>query len=346
MSPSWRPLVGVLLLALSAPARAGVTRGVDPVSLGETGSIKIGGAPQITMPLNPSVLLAPSLVAPALVGAPAPVLPDPALRLPVQPVQMTAPRGPSASLLTPTPVAQPVRTSVEALRLTGAALDQSAPSSPDSAQNIDALFDGTRAHAAADASVDASAQSGTPRATGLTRATQKTARRMPDGVKRAFQNSGVLGGGTAGIGAALYTWTQTLASAPTLPQYALLALPLLLIPFHFSLVSGFWASRYYAYPRMSPAIKSIFQRAWRAASLLYPLSAAAALAYWFQLVSASPEVLALLGLPALIALGEVVHHFIYRIVPERAQDKGKSLLDWRSRLGGNIGQQLSRMRAK
>jgi len=35
-----------------------------------------------------------------------------------------------------------------------------------------------------------------------------------------------------------------------------------------------------------------------------------------------------------------------RVVPERAQDKKKSLLDWRDRLGGNIGAQLRRMRVK
>ncbi|MEK7233381.1 MAG: hypothetical protein AAB268_06170 [Elusimicrobiota bacterium] len=53
-----------------------------------------------------------------------------------------------------------------------------------------------------------------------------------------------------------------------------------------------------------------------------------------------------MGLPALVALGEVTHHFLYRVVPERAQDKKKSLLDWRDRRGGNIGAQLRRMRQK
>lgn len=70
------------------------------------------------------------------------------------------------------------------------------------------------------------------------------------------------------------------------------------------------------------------------------------MAAWTQLLGREPAMLAIMGLPLLVALGEVTHHFIYRVVPERAQDKGKPLTDWKSRLGGNIGQQLSRMRRR
>jgi hypothetical protein len=46
------------------------------------------------------------------------------------------------------------------------------------------------------------------------------------------------------------------------------------------------------------------------------------------------------------AAAEVTHHFVYRISSERRQDDGKSLLVWKSRVRGNVGQQLLRMRRR
>ncbi|MCM2305784.1 MAG: hypothetical protein NDJ72_13870, partial [Elusimicrobia bacterium] len=216
--------------------------------------------------------------------------------------------------------------------------------SAEASREISALFDGAGAGADAAASVDAGPSS--PRGPALAPSTPRPSRRMPEGVKRAFQNSAVLGGGMAALGGGLFAWTQSLLSAPTPAQFALLAAPLLLIPFHFALVSGFWAGRYYAYPKLSPAGKAAFETSWRALAVAYPVAALGMMAAWFQIVGNNPTMLALMGLPALVALGEVTHHFLYRVVPERAQDKGKPLTDWRSRAGGNIGQQLKRMRRK
>jgi len=269
-------------------------------------------APALAAPLS-SPLLAPSIIA-------------------AQPVAL-------AAALQPAP-AKPV----DALRATGAALTKLAPASPEAASELKGLFDGGVKNGSPAIAADASLS--IARAPALAPATPRPARRMPEGVKRAFQNSAVLGGGMAALSAGLFAWTQSMIGSVTPVQFGLFALPLLIIPLHFAFVSGFWAGRYYAYPRLSPAGKTAFRRAWLAVAALYPLAALTAIALWIQLIGTNPALLALMGLPALVALGEITHHFLYRVVPERAQDKGKPLSDWRGRLGGNIGQQLKRMRAK
>lgn len=335
MSRSKPLLAAALYLLFSAPAaRAGVGRAVEVSLPGET-SFKTGGAPAISLQLSPLANLAPMSLAPAL-AAPAPTLSP---LLPVPSLIAAQPGVSQAALASPS--VAPARP-VDALIQTGAALGKGAPA--EGGAELSKLFDGEGSRSGSAASVDG----GAPAARGpaLAPATPRASKRMPEGVKRAFQNSAVLGGGMAALGAGLFAWTQQLASAPTPAQFALLALPLLIVPLHFALVSSFWASRYFAYPRLSPAAKSAFQTAWRALSIAYPLTAVAALAAWFQFIGNNPTMLLLMGAPALVALGEITHHFLYRVVPERAQDRKKSLFDWRDRLGGNIGAQLRRMRAK
>ena len=169
---------------------------------------------------------------------------------------------------------------------------------------------------------------------------------MPPGVAKAFKNSAVLGGGMAALSAGLWTAFQHMANAPSAAAFAVVAFPLLLIPLHFALVSGFWASRYWGYPKMSEAGKTAFRQAWSALAFLYPTAALGAMAMWLQAFGDNSAMLLLFGPAALVAMGEVAHHFLYRGPAERAQDKGKSFLDWRDRVGGNIGQQLRRMHAK
>ena len=60
----------------------------------------------------------------------------------------------------------------------------------------------------------------------------------------------------AALGGGMYAWATSMIPQMTVPQFALFTLPLLVIPLHFALVSGFWAGRYYAYPKLSPAGKS------------------------------------------------------------------------------------------
>ncbi|MBI2787857.1 MAG: hypothetical protein HYX59_04175 [Elusimicrobia bacterium] len=332
-------LAALLGAAAPAPARAGVGRAVEVALPGEATTFKTGSSPAVTLQLTPVAGLTAPGLAPALAAPLAPALQAPT---PLAPSALTpAPAALTAAAL-PAPAA-PVKT-VDALRRTGTALTEAAPASDGASREIANLFDGGGARAADPAGVTASP--GVSRAPALAPSAPRPARRMPEGVKRAFQNSAVLGGGIAALSGALYAWTQSLVSAPSPAMFAVLAAPLLLVPFHFALVSGFWAGRYYAYPKLSPAAKSAFETAWRAVAVAYPVAALAMVAAWFQIIGSNPAVLAVMGLPALVALGEVTHHFIYRVVPERAQDKGKPLTDWRSRVGGNIGQQLRRMRRK
>lgn len=334
------------LLGAAAPVRAGVGRAVEVALPGEATTFKTGSSPAVTLQLTPvSGLTAPGL-APALAAPLAPALQAPAPLVPSALAPAAAALRPAlsaAALPAPPAPAAPVKT-VDALRRTGAALTAAEPASAGASREISALFDGGAAKTADAASV--SAAPGVSRGPALTPSAPRPSRRMPEGVKRAFQNSAVLGGGMAALSGALWAWTQTLVSAPSPATFAVLAAPLLLVPFHFALVSGFWAGRYYAYPRLGPAARSAFEKAWRAVAVVYPVAALALVAAWFQIIGNNPAVLGVMGLPALVALGEVTHHFIYRVVPERAQDKGKPLTDWRSRVGGNIGQQLSRMRRK
>lgn len=339
-----RPVLLAALLGAAASARAGVGRAVEVALPGEATTFKTGSSPAVTFQLAPVAGLTAPGLAPALAVPLAPALQAPASLAPsaLAPAAATLrPAALSAAVL-PAPAA-PVKT-VDALRRTGAALTEAAPASADASREISNLFDGGGARTEEAASV--SAAPGVSRAPALAPSTKHSSRRMPEGVKRAFQNSAVLGGGMAALSGALWAWTQSLVSAPTPAMFAVLAAPLLLVPFHFALVSGFWAGRYYAYPKLSPAARSAFETAWRAVAVSYPVAALAMVAAWFQIIGNDPAVLGVMGLPALVALGEVTHHFIYRVVPERAQDKGKPLSDWRSRVGGNIGQQLSRMRRK
>ncbi len=324
MSPLRRLVAAALVLLAASGARAGVGRAVEVSLPGESGSFKTGVSPLVSLQLAPVASLTPLSLAPTLAA--------PAL----------SPQIPVPSAIVAAAFVAPAAKPVDALIQTGAALTKAAPG--ESSAALTKLFDGENTRPSAAASVEASVPAG--RGSALSPATPRPSRKMPEGVKRAFQNSAVLGGGMAALGSGLYAWTQQLASAPTPAQFALLALPLLIVPLHFALVSSFWASRYFAYPRLSPAAKSAFQTAWRALSIAYPLTAVGALAAWFQFIGNNPTMLLLMGAPALVALGEITHHFLYRVVPERAQDKKKSMLDWRDRLGGNIGQQLSRMRAK
>jgi hypothetical protein len=334
VSPLGRALLAGLLVCAAVPARAGAGRAVEISLPGESASFKTGSSPAITLQLAPLNGLTPLGMTPALAAAPlSPLL--------LAPSAITVQQAlPTALMPAPAAPAKPV----DALRATGAALSKAAPSSPEAAGELKGLFDGGGPKGNAAASVDAGPTAA--RAPALAPATSRPARRMPDGIKRAFQNSAVLGGGMAALSTGLWAWTQSLTSAPSAAAFAVMAFPLLLIPLHFSLVSGFWASRYYQYPKLSPAGKAAFQKTWQAFAIAYPVAALAALTVWLQAFGAQPALLALFGLPALVALGEVTHHFVYRLVPERAQDKGQPLTSWRSRLGGNIGQQLHRMRPK
>lgn len=334
MSP-FRLLLGVLLAAVAPSARAGVGRAVEIALPGEATSFKTGSAPAITLQLSPLNGLTPLALTPAFVAAPlAPPLLAPSILTP-QAAQV-------ATALIPT-AAAPTKP-VESLRVTGSALTKAAPASSESGQVLQGLFDGGGPKESPAPSVDASPAAA--RGPALSPAAPRPARRMPEGIKRAFQNSAVLGGGMTALSGGLWAWSQTLTSAPSAAAFAVLAFPLLLIPLHFAFVSGFWASRYYLYPKLGPAGKSAFQKAWQAFAVAYPVAALAVLTVWLQTMGREPALLLLFGAPALLALGEVTHHFAYRLVPERPQDKGKALADWRSRLGGNIGQQLHRMRAK
>ena len=322
-----RVLIATLILIIAPMARAGVGR-VAEISLpSESPSLNTGYSPVINLQLDASASLAMPGLTPSL-----------------QPLAPSAIISPIAQPLARAPIQAATAKSVDALRLTGAALTKSAPASPAASQELGLLFDAGAAKAPGDSAVAASASDAI--VPPLSTSRPAPFRRMPPGVAKAFQNSAVLGGGMAGLSAALWFWMQTLASPPSAAAFGVIMFPLLLIPFHFALVSSFWASRYYAYPKMNAAGKAAFRRTWQALARAYPAAALATMAFWLQTFGREPALMLLLGLPALVALGEVAHHFVYRAVSERAQDDGKSLLDWRSRLGGNIGQQLSRMRRK
>jgi hypothetical protein len=79
---------------------------------------------------------------------------------------------------------------------------------------------------------------------------------------------------------------------------------------------------------------------------VYPAAALLALGAWSAVLAGQPKFLLISSPVAVLAAGEVVHHFVYRLSSERRQDDGKSLLDWRSRVWGNVGQQLLRMRRR
>jgi hypothetical protein len=326
------------VLLFASLAHAGVSGRVGEVYVPEGTSFQTGVAPPVTLQMNPAT----AVMAPSLTGALAPASLAPS----VIPVAASARPGAVASIPNAAPAAAKP---IEALQKTGASLSKLEAASPAASQELGNLYTGEGAKpASAEAvAVDAVPQAEAPSAgwsLGPSRPAPAFSKRMPPGVKRAFQNSAVLGGGMAGLSAALYLWMRTLASPPNFETFAIVAFPLLLIPFHFALVSGFWASRYYAYPKLGETGKAAFKRAWQALSVIYPLAAVPALTLWAMILGREPALALLFGMPFLVALGEVFHHFGYRLVSERKQDDGKSALDWRSRLGGNIGQQLARMR--
>ncbi len=326
--PLWAAAVLVADLSWAGAARIG-----EIALPGETPGLKTGSAPSISLQLNPvsgllpagpaaltPSLFAPSALAPSVIPVGAP--------LAAAPVALAPSRAAAAKPL-------------DALTQTGAALSAAKPESDGHAQALDALFTGGAARGGAP-SVASGPEPVSP-AAALAPSRPASKKRMPAGVAKAFQNSAVLGGGMAALSAGMWA---TLGQ-PSLAAFALIGFPLVLIPLHFALVSAFWASRYWGYPKLGEGGKSAFRAAWTALSLAYPAAAVAGLAAWLiAIAAASPALLALFGLPFLVALGEVAHHFVYRGPAERSQDKGKPFLDWRSRLGGNIGQQLARMRRK
>lgn len=325
MSPS-APLLAFLLAA--APARAGVGRAVEVALPGESVNTRVG-APAISLQISPVNGLAPSLSPAALT----PGLAAPTALAPTA-IPLAAP-----AVLAPAQ-GTPVK-AVDALKVTGQALATAKPEGGGQTKALDALFTGGAAREGAP-SVDAGGPDRSA-APALAPSRPSSSKKMPAGVAKAFGNSAVLGGGMAALSVGM--WAMT--GKPALAAFALVGFPLVLIPLHFALVSAFWALRYYGYPRMSEAGRTAFRALWTALSVAYPLASVAALTAWLiAIAAASPSLLGLFGPAFLVALGEVTHHFVYRGPPERAQDKGKPLLDWRSRLGGNIGQQLSRMRAK
>lgn len=166
---------------------------------------------------------------------------------------------------------------------------------------------------------------------------------VPEGVKDAFRKAAVMIGGPGALLAA--GWFHVAAAAPQLGfwVYAAAVLPLTLLPAHFALVAGFWGSWWWGYRKAGPSGRAAFRSLWTAAGRLYAGAALLALSGWSWLLAAHPMIF----LPLLVVLaftaGEVVHHFVYRLVPERKADQGKSVLDWRSRVGGNVGQSLRRL---
>jgi hypothetical protein len=326
-------------LLFASFARAGVAGRVGETYVPEGTSFKTGAAPAITLQMDPAA----AVLAPSLTGALAPASLAPS----VIPAAAAAKPGAIAAIPNAAPAAAKP---IDALQKTGASLSKLEAASPAAAAELGGLYSGEGAKPAsaeavtADAVPAAEAPAARSWSLGPSRPAPAFGKRMPPGVKRAFQNSAVLGGGMAALSGALALWMRTLASPPNLETFAIVAFPLLLIPFHFALVSGFWASRYYGYPKLSETGKAVFKRAWQALSVLYPLAAVPALTLWALILGREPALALLFGMPFLVALGEVFHHFGYRLVSERKQDNGKSVLDWRSRLGGNIGQQLARMR--
>jgi DNA polymerase-3 subunit gamma/tau len=338
---------GLLALSSAAPLRAAaqnaVEAGVAPVPTNlVSGAGAVVAAPVPSLSAAPGLLAAPSIVASAPL-APALSAPLPLAAPALMPAPAAAPQAAPARVEA-APAAPLAALKDAGLKIDAGARARDAAAAPAA---LDALFERPgikRADAPAVAggeSLQSSAHldAAAPRAAGA-------GRRMPAGVRAVFQKSAVMGGGMAALFAALWTQVHQIAPNATFAQFAALALPLALIPLHFALVSGFWAGRYYLYPRLSDSGKTAFRGAWSAAAAVYPPAALLALGAWGYLLAHQPTVLALSSPVALLAAAEVVHHFVYRVSSERRQDDGKPLLDWRSRAWGNVGQQLRRMRRR
>ncbi len=331
--------VGPLALAflLIAPAHAGTAgRVVEPITLGETPGLGTAGAsPAVNLQLNPAAVLSgptlsaalnPAALTPTLIAASA---------------VLQKPQAVKAAALIPT-LAAPATPDkpIDALRRTGASLASAKPGAGADVQALDALFVGDASKNSA-AAVEPGPNSSPAQA--LKPATKK-GRTMPKGVKKVFQNGAVLGGGMAALSAAMYAWTQTFPSAPGPLAFSLLAFPLLLIPVHFAAVMSSWAGRFFAYPKLSDAGKKAFRAAWKAFAAAYPVSALAALTVWAQTLGGNLAMLLAFGPAFAVAAAEVVHHFVWRLVPEGPQDKGKPLTDVETRWRGTVGRQLGRMK--
>jgi len=339
--PSFRfalPAAGLLALTTAVPVRTAAQRvgetAVAPVSNLGPGARAVTAAPAATLTAAPLLLAAPgAIMAPAAL-APAP-LPQAALP--------AAAAAPAAAPAADSPVAP-----LDALKNTGLKLDAAArPGAEAQAPAaLDALYEGRGGRDGGASAVDGRVAAPAARLDALAPKNEGAERRMPAGVRIAFQKSAVMGGGMAALFAGLYAMTHGMAPNATLPQFALAALPLALLPLHFALVSGFWAGRYYLYPKLGAAGKTAFRGAWTVASAVYPAAALLAIGAWTALLASQPSLLLLFSPVAVLAAAEVVHHFVYRVASERRQDDGKSLLDWKSRAWGNVGQQLRRMRRR
>ncbi|MFI5344875.1 MAG: hypothetical protein ACHQ51_00730 [Elusimicrobiota bacterium] len=294
-------------------------------------------APAASLAAGPAALAAPgAFVAPSAAVAPAPLAPA-----------LAAPAPLAAALVAPTPAAPAAPAApMAALRDTGKKIDAARQHGDAAAAPaaLDAMFEGSAAKAET-AMIDGRVAALSAR---LEKSSPRTSegRRMPPGVKIAFQKSLVMGGGMAALFAGLWPMLHAMAPSATFAQYAALAAPLAILPLHFALVSAFWAGRYYLYPKLGDSGKTAFRAAWSTLAPAYPVAALVGLGAWTALLAGQTALLALFGAPALLAAAEVIHHFVYRVTPERAQDKGKPLTDWRGRIGGNIGQQLKRMKRR
>lgn len=322
-----------LLLVLGSSARAegsrveAVPRAIPTAPLSPSLSPLPSSLPQIqTLALTPSLPQAAALSRPAL-----------------PPAAVLAPAAASPEAAAPTALA--------AVQTAGQRLDaaRASPASASGEASAVASLYGESARAPMSGFAVAGSPSAGSRPSGLSRATPRTAPRakaLPPGVKDAFQKSVLMTGGMGSLLAGL--WPTFHAAVPQLglAGYAAALLPISLLVGHFLLVGGFWAGRYYLYPKLGAASQEVFARSWQAAARVYPAVALAGLGFWAKAASASPALLAMMALPAAFAAGEVLHHFVWRLVPERAQDKGKPLADADSRLGGNIGQALKRLRRR
>lgn len=185
----------------------------------------------------------------------------------------------------------------------------------------------------------------------------KAKARIPAGVMDALAKAALVMPSMAAL--SWYVWH---VAAPSLGfgTFAATFLPLPLLSLHFGLIGLFWAGRYFAYPKLGPAGRGAFLAVSEMLAVVYPLAALTALGFWTaSLFGAVPAALSgffipwtalfsaltpgaaafmlgLMGVIGLIALAEVVHHFVWRAPTKK--DRGG--------VWGNLGQQLLRMRRK
>ena len=297
-------------------------------------------APSASLSAAPGILAAPgALVAPSAAATPAPLVPALA---PQAPLSAAFPAPTPAAALQAAPAAP-----MAALRDTGQKINAARQNGDSAAAPaaLDSMFEGSAAKAET-AMIDGRVAALAARLDKPSPKSPDAGRRMPPGVAIAFQKSAVMGGGMAALFAGLWPMLHSMAPGATFAQYAVLAAPLALLPLHFALVSGFWAGRYFMYPKLGDTGRAAFRAGWSTLAAVYPAAALLSIGAWATFLSSQPALLALFSPVALLAVAEVLHHFVYRVTPERAQDKGVPLLDWKKRMGGNIGQQLKRMKRR